>query len=224
MSAPAWSPLAFAVTLIACEPAHAGASLLVDDAGVTPAGRCQLETWLRAYTPGAEFTAAPACNVGGTEIGLGFSEFWRPQQGPLVNLGLKRSFRDFDTHPWGVGVSIGATWSAELDRLGGWTVTFPLSFALDAERRAVVHANLGWNEPQGVPGAITAGLGLELVLGADWLLLGEVLADDRGAFAAQGGLRRGIGENASLDLLFGHLDGLDNGPWLTLGFNLVLPQ
>lgn len=50
--------IAFVLTTLAAE-ARAGGSLFVDDATVTPSGRCQVETWARAYTPGQELTAVP---------------------------------------------------------------------------------------------------------------------------------------------------------------------
>lgn len=211
--------------LLACAfQAHAGASLLVDDAATTPRGSCQVEAWTRAYAPGQELTAVPACTLAGTEYGLGFSHYANPSHGPVISLGLKRLFRDFDQHDWGLGASLGATWSGAHDRIDGWNINLPASFALDAERQTVLHANLGWTELRDTPGALTGGVGVERVLDERWTLLAEAYGDHRGGFATQLGLRRAINDTASLDLLLGHQDDMKHAPWFTLGLNVLLPN
>jgi hypothetical protein len=201
--------------------AHAGASLVVDDAAATPRGRCQLESWTRAYAPGAEFTAVPACNVGGIEAGLGLSHHSDGGDRNAVSLGLKTLVRDFDAHDWGVAVSAGASWSGAHRRYDGWNVNVPASFALDAERRTVLHANLGWAKPRHGHGAVTGGVGIEHRLDERWHALAEAYGDDRGGRGAQLGVRRALGDAASFDLLAGHDR---HTSWLTLGLNVTLPN
>jgi hypothetical protein len=218
--------LAMLISLLALRTsdAQAGASLLVDDATMTPAGRCQVESWARAYAPGHEVTAVPACNIADTEFGLGISQFGGPSHGPIVALGAKRLFRDFDEQDWGIGASLGVTWDGTRDHLDGWNINIPASFALDAQRHVVLHANLGWNKLRDLGGALTGGLGLELALADPWTFLGEAYADNRGEFTAQLGMRRALGKNASLDLLLGRQDGVTPSHWFTLGFNILLPN
>ena len=198
------------------EDSRAGGSLFVDDATLTPSGRCQVETWARAYTPGQELTAVPACTLAGTEVSLGISDgisdFFNPSRGPLVVLGLKRLLHDFDTAPWGLGISLGVIWSADTNRLESWNLNLPYSLALDSERGAVLHANLGWNDPHGSNGAIIGGLGVEIALAQDWVLLGEALGDTAGDFIAQFGVRRSLSRDSSLDLLVGTQDSIDETP------------
>lgn len=213
-----------AFLLLLAGDARAGASLTVDDAAVTPHGRCQVEAWARAYAPGQEFTAVPACNWGGTEFGLGVSQYARPSQGPIVNLGLKHLLRDFDQHDWGVGASINTLWNGRHNHHDGWNFNIPASIALDAQRITVVHANLGWNKPRNPRGALTGGLGIERVLNDSWTLLAEAYGDHRGGFGTQLGVRRALGSDASLDLLVGHQDGMRQAPWFTVGFNVLFPD
>jgi hypothetical protein len=52
-----------AFSLIPVCAARAGASLYVDDAGIVPAGHCQLESWLRASAPGRELSLVPASSA-----------------------------------------------------------------------------------------------------------------------------------------------------------------
>lgn len=204
--------------------AHAGASLFVDDAAATPAGRCQVEAWARGYTPGQEFTVVPACTWAGIEFGLGISQYTRPSHGPIADFGLKWLFRDFDEHAWGVGASLGATWNGDHDRVDGWTLNVPASINVTADRRTVMHMNLGWSAVRGAPDAVTGGVGMEHALSDAWWLLTEVYGDRRGDRGGQLGLRRSVGPSASLDVLVGHQRGMARGPWLTVGLNVLLPQ
>lgn len=169
--------------------------------------------------PGPKITAVPACNFGNTEFGLGYNHYTHPQAARLWTPGIKRLFRDFDTHDWGIGLSAGATWDSEANRWTDWSVNMPASFAFGADRNVVLHANLGWIKPEGRHGNVTGGVGMEITLDSSWTLLAEVHDDRRATTVHQFGFRRAMGESASLDLLVGQ-DGQDNGPWLTLGFNV----
>ena len=215
-------PLVLLVAIASATPslARAGASLYVDDASVTPRGHCQVESWMRGYAPGNEFSSVPACNYRGTEFGLGVNYFSHPAHGPIVNLGVKRAFHDFDTQRWGIAASLGASWDSARGQFDGWSANVPVSVALDGDRHTVVHANLGWSKLRHVRGKLTRGIGIEHSLSAHWTLLGEAYADH--ATIAQLGVRRAFGDNASLDLLAGRQGGTTPASWLTLGFNIVL--
>ena len=166
----------------------------------------------------------PACNWANTEVGLGLSHDTHSSHGPLATLGLKRLFRDFDQHAWGVGASFGATWNGANNRLDGWNLNLPASFAIDDQRHTVLHANLGWSDSRDSSGSITAGIGLEQVLTESWTLLGEIYGDHRGSTGSQFGVRRAIGQTTTLDLLAGHQDDRQQAPWLTVGLNILLPN
>lgn len=204
--------------------AHAGASLYIDDAAITPAGHCQLESWARAYSPGRELTVAPACNVAGTEFGLGLSHYTQPVASNLWSVGIKHLFRDFDAQPWGMGVSLAASRDDLPERTTSWSANVPVSIALDADHHAVLHANIGWSKSNGRSGAVTGGAGLEFAVSDSWTLLGELYGDHHGTALGQFGLRSALSENASLDMLIGHQDDMDSSPWLTLGLNITFPR
>lgn len=199
--------------------AHAGASLLVDDATFTPPGHCQVESWVRIHSPGQELTAVPACNFANTEFGIGHSHATTPHSTRSWTPGVKRLLRDFDQHRWGAGVSAGATWQSDTGRWADWSINVPTSFALDPDRNLVLHANLGWTKAEKLPGAMTGGIGLEVALDGAWTLLAETHDQRRGATTTQLGLRRAWGQAGSIDLLVGREGSHDNS-WLTLGFNV----
>lgn len=211
--------LSCAIVSIAPAPVRAGASLYVDDASVTARGHCQVQSWVRGYAPGVEFSSVPACNIGGTEFALGLSHFDQPSSRSLVSLGVKRAFHDLDAHRWGIAASIGANCDGASGRLEGWNANIPVSVALDADRSTVVHVDAGWSKPRSSKGRVTRGIGVEQRLGANWTLLGEAHADR--ATIVQIGLRRAFGDNASLDLLAGRQGGAAPSSWLALGFNIA---
>ncbi|WP_305805803.1 hypothetical protein [Stenotrophomonas sp. YIM B06876] len=204
--------------------AHAGASLLVDDASITAHGHCQVESWIRAHSPGQELTSVPACNAAGIEFGLGYSHYTQAGTGNLWSLAAKHLFRDFDTQPWGLGLSVNAGWDGNAGRWTNGSVNLPLSIALDPDRKAVLHLNIGWSKPEAQPAALTGGIGSEWVLGPSWTLLAEMYAVHRGPTLAQLGLRHALSNATSLDVLAGHQRGQQGGSWLTLGLNFDFPR
>lgn len=209
--------------LLTVRTAHAGASLFVDDADITPAGRCQVESWARTYLPAQELTTVPACSAGSTEFSMGLSHFYQPAQNLLLSPGIKRVLHAEEHSRWGAAVSVGVLWNAAQGRLAGWNANLPLTFALDADHRTLLHVNLGWSKLRGFDGNLAGGLGMERVLSDRWTGLAELYADGTGLRLSQLGMRRLFGRDASLDLLLGHTEGLRQTRWLTLGFNLVLP-
>ncbi|MGH8083253.1 MAG: hypothetical protein ACREP7_21935 [Lysobacter sp.] len=219
----AWILIA-ACSLVPVRAARAGASLYVDDAGIVAPGHCQLESWLRASAPGREFSAVPACHVAGTELGLGLSDYAEPAQARVAAFGAKRVLHEASSQRWALAASLGANWNASRGAFDGWNFNLPLSFAADAAQRRRWHFNLGWSAPRHGRDALTAGIGLEQALDSRWSALAEVFADHRGDRIAQLGLRCEIDAARSLDVLIGQRDGDARSPWLTLGFNLLLPR
>ena len=87
----------------------AGGAYLVDEASVTPAGHCQLESWIQALSGGQSLlTANPACSTGPVEWTLGFAAQAHPfqhQEAPAV----KWMLRDPDKNAWGLTGAITTT-------------------------------------------------------------------------------------------------------------------
>ncbi|MEA9587073.1 hypothetical protein VC279_16615 [Xanthomonas sp. WHRI 10064A] len=201
-------------------PVRAAASMVVDDAGVTPRGQCQLEAWWRATPGGASATAVPACNVLGTELALGLSD---SRHGPvLLDLGAKRVLRDPERHAWGLALSVGTqrTWRDPQQR--NYYATLPMTWSLGADASTRIHFNIGAVATHAEPDTTNVGIGLEHDITSSWTLLAEAFGDDHNGEGSQLGLRRMVGRASSIDLVAGR-DRL-NAPrgWITLGINLAL--
>lgn len=198
---------------------RAAASLMVDDASITDAGRCQLESWGRHTDAGNEWTAVPACTIAGTEWSLGVSH-QRATAATQRAVGAKRVLRDLDQRRWGVAVSAGVGSDWHRPRANDWNLNAPLTVALGASDRTLLHLNLGWARTAGARGR-TDGVGLEIVAAPHWSLLAETARDATRQRSSQFGVRHELWRGASVDLLAGRMHHQRDGRWLTLGFNLA---
>ncbi|MFC6839295.1 hypothetical protein [Xanthomonas theicola] len=139
--------LLFALWALPVARAHAGASLWVDDAAITPAGHCQWESWWRGSGHAAELAAAPACAWASTEVGLTL------RHGPgnaatTLALGVKHALRDPEQDGWDAALSLEASAQGRSPRYAENTFNLPLGFALDRQGRSLLHVDLGWSQPR----------------------------------------------------------------------------
>ncbi|WP_431634674.1 hypothetical protein ACQVBX_13350 [Dyella sp. KULCS107] len=206
--------LVLASALLPSLAARAGASLLVDDAGTTPDGHCQLESWLRlAPTGAADASAVPACALGGVEYSLGGSVASTATPAEL-SFGLKHTLRDVGEATPGFAVSVGSAWSGHAGTPGAAVANLIASVPVPG--LGLAHLNAGWSVARGHAPAPTFGTGLEHPLGSHWLLLAEGYVQRGASPAWQAGLRRMLGRSVTADLLMGTDP---HGRWLTLGLN-----
>ncbi|MCD0247250.1 hypothetical protein JWH04_19405 [Xanthomonas melonis] len=200
--------------------ARAAASMVVDDAGVTARGHCQLEAWWRATPSGASSTVVPACNVMGTEIALGLTDV---RHGPAsLDVGAKRVLRDPERHAWGLAVSVGMQRAWQGPQQRGSYLSVPLTWSIGPDAATRIHANLGASALHAGPDTTSAGLGMEHAINASWTVLAEAFGDDHAGQGGQLGLRRMVGKASSIDLVAGQ--DRRNAPhgWITLGVNLAM--
>jgi hypothetical protein len=209
-------PFAALLAVLGLAPcaSRAGASLLVDDAGTTADGHCQLESWLRARPGALEATAMPACAVGGVEYTLGASAYPAGPHGPQLYAGVKHTLVDMGERTPGLAVALDGDWR----RSGGAfdAATANLAASLPLGPRLTLQANLGWRVPHASRGRLAGGVGMEYQASARWSWLAEAYAEGDGYRAMQGGWRLHLPRAVSVDLLGGHDR---TGRWLTLGFN-----
>lgn len=197
-------------------PAHAsGGSYLVDDASVVGAGKCQLESWLRAWSNGSDGVwAVPACGVGPVEFGLSLHR----QQGE-AGLGLspavKWQLRNGDDHGIGLAVEVNTTY--QHDRHVASQAYASTSFGLDDARRWMVDLNLGVDRERDRSAHPIEGAGVSYALDERWSLLAERFWS-RGSVSDQAGVRLAFGDS-SLDLVVGREMARLRSHWVNVGWN-----
>ncbi len=214
--APLWA------TLSASSPLHAAASLLVDDAGTTPQGTCQLESWTRRAASHLELTAVPACTLAGTELSLGLSHLRGEGALPWA-LGAKRALRHWHDERLQLAASIETAGDVRQAGARSWALNLPLSVGLGRQSLSAAHFNAGWSRSRH-EGGITLGAGIDIRIAPSWSLLAEQARDATRHRSSQLGVRRHLPGEASLDLLVGRADGRTATSWITVGLNLPLSR
>lgn len=123
---------------------------MTDDARLTTAGSCQLETWTRRYSDRSEIWALPACNpTGNLEITAGGASLRESDKSHSTDavLQIKTLFKSMPTDGWGAGVALGQLRHSSHAPAGleqGQTYLYvPVSVSF-ANGRWVSHSNLGW--------------------------------------------------------------------------------
>lgn len=194
----------------------AGGSYLVDDASITTPGRCQLESWLQAFSSGTRLIeAAPACSTGPIEWSVALAVQRNPHAN-LVSPAIKWQLRNGDAGDrWGIALDVGAThaqghWNNEL-------VYASFSRTLESDQRWTVNFNTGVTRTPGHASRPLIGQEAEYMLSPRITLLAEHLWPINGRDEEQLGGRYVVG-NDSVDLIAG-MSGPDR--WLTIGLNLA---
>lgn len=207
-------------------PAWAARPFVTDDARLTAAGSCQLETWTRLSEDSREFWALPACNpTGHLELTLGGGQATDLSSGITTSdqvFQLKTLFKPLATNDWGVGLAVGRVLHPEIhpgpNQLGNSYAYVPLSVSL-RDDRIVVHGNLGWLRDQASGrDLMTWGLGGEFQTPAPRLnLIAETFGDDQNRSWWQTGARWALlPQLLQLDATFGQQSG-GRAPWLSFG-------
>lgn len=196
--------LVLAMTLGA-SAAHGARPFVTDDARITTAGSCQLESWTRlnrASNPNArsrEFWAFPACNpTGNLEITSG-GALGRPATGPGTSdpvIQAKTLFRTLSPGDWALGIAVGKVFHPEVNpgpnQYGNTYAYLPWSYAAASERW-VAHVNLGiLRDKASTTHRLTWGAGMEWRISERWLGISEAFGDNAGGRYWQLGMRYNI--------------------------------
>lgn len=218
-----------ALALLAGLPAaHAARPMMTDDARLTDAEACQLETWAHHHRQRNELWALPACNPGGNfELTLGGAlarADGRADSGAVLVQG-KTLFRPLDTNGFGVGLAAGYATQPGNGQSGSPYFYVPASLSF-ADDRLVVHANLGAMHDRPSRGTrLTWGLGSEIRLAGRLQAIAESYGQDKGSAFVQFGLRYWLRpERVQLDTTWGsQLGHVRDERWLSLGLRLITP-
>ena len=199
---------------------------MTDDARLTTAGSCQLETWIRRDANRTEQWALPACNpTGRLEITAGGAALRDAAMGYSVDalLQVKTLFKTMPANGWGAGVALGHLRHRSHELAGvaqGQTYLYlPVSVSF-GEGRWVTHTNVGWSRDRANgQDQLTWGMGLETQLHPRWLWIGETFGNDRQKPFWQTGLRyQLVPELLQIDATWGAPQSLRSSHnWLSFG-------
>jgi hypothetical protein len=207
---------AMMATAVAAGTAQAGGSLFVDDPGVTPAGRCQLESWMRAFSGGGrELTLAPACSAGPLEFSLGMTRISRPGQSELTP-GLKWQLRDNSNG--GFGLALATTGIYQHGRLKQTDAYIAPGWALGSDQQWQIFTNIGLSRDRGEKSKLAGGVGVQYSLSKAVDLVAERYIRKRRDATSEAGISFNFGTAASIDLLVGKSR---TDQWFTVGYNFV---
>lgn len=218
-----------ALLLLSPLAAQAGRPFVTDDAVLTAAQSCQIESWAQHADALTEFWALPACNPGGNfEITAGLARF-EPEVADAEHRALiqgKTLFKPVSAGSFGWGIAAGGLVavgdSANDERLTQLYAYLPLTFA-SADERTLLHVNLGTLRDRVLDiSRTTWGLAVGHALNDDWSVFGEAYGDDGDDPSVQAGLTRSLaGGRYHLDLTAGRA--LGNAPdsaFVSIGLNV----
>jgi hypothetical protein len=214
--------------LLVAQASHAARPMTTDDARLTDAGACQVESWVHIHGSQRELWALPACNPGGNfELTLGGALSHRgsdQERGAQVIQG-KTLFKPLTTNGYGIGIAAGYATQPGSAHSGHPYFYVPVSFSL-ADDLAVVHTNLGYTrERENHENRLTWGVGGEIQLSAQNYLIAETYGQDKGSPFYQIGLRHWIVPNhVQIDTTIGSRFGqFSEERWLSIGLRLISP-
>ncbi len=217
-------------SLLAIAPARAARPFVTDDARLTTAGSCQLESWVRAYRQSNELWALPACNPWGNlelTFGGGLAHAGHADSTNDYVLQLKTLARPLRTNDWGIGFAIGTIRHPQVNPgpnlLGNTYAYIPFSASF-ADDLLVVHANVGWLRDKATNSQqMTWGLGSEINLNPRWTLVAESFGSDNGNAWWQTGARYHLKPGLwQLDSTVGRqYGGTSDTQWLSFGLRFT---
>lgn len=228
-----WVLLFFAVFFsLAIQPAEAARPFVTDDARLTTAGSCQLESWTRFYRNSTEAWATPACNPTGNlefTLGGGLVRYPDVSLAPSEDyiIQLKTLMRQLHTNDWGWGLAVGTIHHPKVNPgpnlLGNTYLYLPVSKSF-ADDLVVVHVNTGWlHDKVSDRDRMTWGLGSEINTSERLMLVSETFGDNQSSAYWQAGLRyaivpRLLQVDATLGRQFG---GSRETKWLSFGLRIT---
>lgn len=211
-------------------PAWAARPFVTDDARLTNAGSCQLESWARIYPDSRETWALPACNPTGNlefTFGGGVAKSDGEQATNDYIFQLKTLFRPLESNDWGWGVGVGTVRHPSINpgpnQFGNTYAYIPVSASL-FDDKVIIHTNFGWlRERSSERDSFTWGIGAEFRVGSQLLAIAETFGDNNNQPYWHLGARYSIiPERVQIDATFGQqFDGPRSGRWVSFGIRLT---
>ena len=203
--------------------------MITDDARLTDAKACQVESWLRSNQGSREYWALPACNfTGNLELTFGGSRLSDASGSSTTNIVVqgKTLFKTMEPNGWGIGLAVGAVRQPGEEKHVGELYSYvPVSFSLRNDK-TFVHVNVGatHNTISSVTRG-TAGIGLETTLGERSWFIAESFKQQSGRLFYQVGVRYWLVPNRmQIDATYGNRFGSDTDErWFSIGLRLLSP-
>lgn len=221
--------MGFLVALLVA-PAWAARPLITDDARLTTAGSCQLESWMRIYPDSRERWALPACNPGGNleiTVGEGVARNGGEAATRDYVFQAKTLFKPLEANGWGWGLGVGTVRHPDSrpgpNGLGNTYFYFPVSASFNDDR-LVVHLNLGWSRDRESGNVSTTwGLASEYLVTPRFTAIAETFGDNHNTPYWQLGGRFTIRPNLfQVDATIGQqFSGPSAGRWMSLGLRIT---
>jgi hypothetical protein len=212
--------------------AYAARPFVTDDARLTTAGSCQVETWTRSYPSSLETWALPACNpTGNLEFTVGggrayFDALATPNSTDYVYQ-AKTLFRKLDLHTSGIGLAVGMVHHPSIqvgpNQHGNQYAFIPISVPLN-EDRLIMHLNPGiLRDKASQETRKTWGIGFEFNATPRWMLIAESFGDTSTGSYWQSGVRFAIIPNLlQVDTTTGKkYSGSSETQWISFGLRFT---
>jgi hypothetical protein len=213
-----WASLGAILLATSPIPCRGGGSLYVDDSATTPAGRCQLESWIRAFQSDTrETTAVPACSTGSWEWSVALTHL-SARSRDLVSPGLKWNWLD-NSHG-GFGFAVAGTDLIRQGRQRDAQIYMAPSWVWGDAQQWELDGNAGINHQVGDRSKMLAGLGIEYTPVRALTLIAERLVKQGHGNDDQAGIRVNVDKLNSIDVFVGHSRDTFTDRGLTIGVNL----
>ena len=223
-----WGVLAAASLLTA--QAFAARPFVTDDARLTTAGSCQLESWQRQYQNSREFWVLPACNLHGNfevTMGAGYAQATASPSATDYVLQGKTLFQELSPNGWGWGLAVGKIAHPSINPgpnlLGNTYAYIPISRSF-WDDEVIVHTNLGTLRDTAT-GTVngTWGFGSEIKLTDRTLGIVEMFGDNHNRPYWQVGARYAVIPNLfQIDATVGkQWNGFSESRWFSVGIRFT---
>lgn len=224
--------LALAATSFVCAPAGAARPMVTDDARIVDGKSCQVESWVRRNRDSTELWALPACNpTGNVELTFGGARTRENGESAFTDqvIQAKTIFQALEERDWAYGLAVGTFRHPHRPSARGWPgdayLYVPVSIKAGGDDW-IVHLNAGATRHRDEGRTIgTWGLGNEVRLRDDLILIPEVFALDRGRPFYQAGLRYWVvRDRVQVDATYGNRAVPQTQErWFSIGLRLLSP-
>lgn len=216
--------------ILYAQPAWSARPFVTDDARLTSAESCQLESWVRTYPTSTEVWVLPACNLTGNfevTLGTGLSMSHDTNDTADYVLQAKTLFKPLEKNGWGIGFAIGKVYHPEItpsaNQLGNTYAYVPFSASFNDDK-VIMHVNMGvLHDRASKKDRMTWGIGGEFKASPRILGILEMFGDHQSSPFVQAGLRYSIIPNLlQVDATLGkQLNSVNDNQWISLGIRIT---